>query len=168
MAQTYTSAGTSINSTRLPAVYRKFPARFGGLLLDYGCGRYTDHIRNVVETAAKMTYLPYDPYNQPEDTNEATWDAVRWATTNVVPVDVVCSNVLNVIDDDETVRSIAQQISAIARSTGGTAYITVYEGDRSGIGRRTGPDQYQRNQPLEYYVRFFESGSIQHGMITVK
>ena len=168
MSQTYTSAGTSVNSRRLPAVYRKFPARFGGLLLDYGCGKYIDHIRYVVEVAAKMSYLPYDPYNQPEETNAKTWEAVRWAAVNVVPVDVVCSNVLNVIDDDDTVRSIVQQIASIAHATGGTAYITVYEGDRSGIGRKTGPDQYQRNQPLSYYTRFVDRGSIQHGMIVIR
>lgn len=168
MSQTCTSAGTSVNSRRLPAVYRKFPARFGGLLLDYGCGKYIDHIRNVVEVAAKMSYLPYDPYNQPEETNAKTWEAVQWAAANVVPVDVVCSNVLNVIDDDDTVRSIVQQIASIAHATGGTAYITVYEGDRSGVGRKTGPDQYQRNQPLEYYTRFADRGSIQHGMIVIR
>ncbi len=168
MSQTYTSAGTSVNSRRLPAVYRKFPARFGGILLDYGCGKYIDHIRNVVEVAAKMSYLPYDPYNQPDDTNEATLQAVSWAMQNRVPVDVVCSNVLNVIDDDQTIRRIALEISSVVRQTGGTAYITVYEGDCSGVGRQTGPDQYQRNQPLEYYTRFFDCGSIQHGMIVIK
>lgn len=165
MAQTYTSAGTSINASRLPAVYRK-AALSSPIVLDYGCGKYTDHIREAVAAQGKMLYL-YDPYNQPGAVNRHTMNVVRWASVRRCPVDVVCSNVLNVIDDDGTVRFIADQIETICSDTGGTAYITVYEGDRSGTGRRTGPDQYQRNEPLRNYLRFFRNASVRNGMIVV-
>ena len=167
MSQTYTSAGTSVNSRRLPAVYRKISPRPGGLLMDYGCGKYIDHIRETV-TRSGMAYLPYDPYNQPEEVNGSTEGVVWWAIYHHAPVDVVCSNVLNVIDDDETIRSVIREISDIVTKTGGAAYITVYEGDRSGIGRKTGPDQYQRNQPLSYYTRFIDRGSLRNGMIVIR
>ena len=35
----------------------------------------------------------------------------------------------------------------------GIVYITVYEGDRSGVGRVTKADCYQLNQPLKWYYR---------------
>ena len=82
MRQTFTSATTSINSTKLPAVYGKLPFK-PVALLDYGCGKYTDHIR-------------------------------------------------------------------------------------SGVGRQTGPDQWQRNEKLSAYLRFFPGAEIRKGMIIVK
>lgn len=164
MKQQFTSAGTSINSKRLPAVFAKLPAR-PRALLDYGCGRYTDHIRAALP---ETVYLPYDVYNQPPAVNAATVKSVISLRAAGVPVDVVCSNVLNVIAEDDIIRNIARRITAVVRTGGGTAYITVYEGNRSGEGRQTGPDQYQRNAPLRDYLRFFPGAVIRSGMIVVK
>ena len=166
MPQVFTSAATSINRTKLPAVYSRAPLR-AGLVLDYGCGRYTEHIREHLEKVPGAVLLPYDPYNQPADVNNASMAAVRRAAADRIPVDVVCSNVLNVIDDDGTVRFIADQIEGITSRTGGTAYITVYEGDRTGNGKQTGPDQYQRNAPLRDYLKYFRKATIKRGMIIV-
>lgn len=164
MAQTYTSAGTSINSGRLPAVYRRIPVLKNGILFDLGCGKYTDHIRSAMPG---IEYLPYDPYNQPKDVNRhSVWRLGR-AMRKHEPVTVVCSNVLNVIDDDATLTNIAEFIQRTVQATGGTAYITVYDGDRSGIGRQTGPDQYQRNAPLRDYLKYFRNARIRSGMIVV-
>lgn len=166
MAQALTSASTSVNRSKLPAVYSKasFPHT---IVMDYGCGKYTDHIREHVNALHK-TYLPYDPYNQPDDCNAATATLVCNAMYLRFPVDVVCSNVLNVIDDDATVRKIARHLVEITSATGGVGYVTVYEGDRSGAGRQTGPDQYQRNEPLRSYLRFFPaSAKVRNGMIVL-
>ena len=166
MSQLYTSARTSINSGRLPAVYSK--ARFDShFVLDYGCGKYTDHIREHLRRQGCIL-LPYDPYNQPQEVNEHTIKAIWQAIDLRYPLDVVCSNVLNVINDDTTVRFIAETIENIVEKTDGTAYITVYEGDRSGHGRQTGTDQYQRNEPLRNYLRFFRNGIIKNGMIVIR
>lgn len=164
MAQTYTSAATSVNSSRLPAVFHKIPLRHNGLLLDFGCGRYTDHIRSALP---HTVYLPLDPYNQPDDVNGRTMYYVRNAVRVQLPVDVVCSNVLNVIDDEEEIQRIAGFIRYVVRVSGGTGYITVYEGNRSGTGRQTGPDQYQRNEPLREYLKYFPGAEIRSGMIVV-
>jgi len=83
-----------------------------------------------------------------------------------IPVDVICSNVLNVIDDEDTLRFTGIILSHIAWNTGGKMFVTVYEGDRSGIGRQTGPDQYQRNAPLREYLKYFPIAEIRSGMIT--
>ena len=163
--QTYTSKETSINSVKLPAVYRKAELK-SAIVLDYGCGRYIDHIR---EALAGKTYLPFDPFNQPENINSASADVVRDAMNRQEPVDVVCSNVLNVIDDDGTIRRIVDRIESIIERTGGTAYFTVYEGNRSGEGRKTGADQYQRNATLRSYLQFFRmKATIRNGMITLR
>ena len=125
--QTYTSSATSINRTKLPAVYKK--ATFtASLVMDYGSGKYM--------------YTRF-------------------------PVDVVCSNVLNVIDDDAEVQKIAHHLEEIALTSGGHGFVTVYEGDRSGTGRRTGSDSYQRNEPLRNYLRFFRHAVMRNGMIVI-
>lgn len=164
--QTYTSAATSINRTKLPAVYGKAQIT-APVVFDYGCGKYVDHIRAHLRETYGAVLLPFDPFNQPRDVN---WESRRYIHGCIeygIPVDVVCSNVLNVIDSDTSVRTIAWNIENIVRKTGGTGYVTVYEGDRSGTGRVTGRDQFQRNAPLRDYLRFFHNAKIQNGMIVV-
>lgn len=165
--QKYTSSATSVNRAKLPAIYRRASLPHS-MVLDYGCGKYTEHIEAHLRTMNKI-YLPFDPFNQPDDVNKTTAYYLRLAQHVGRPVDVVCSNVLNVIDDDDTVRKIIRTIEAIVSRTGGTAYFTVYEGDRSGAGRATGTDQYQRNEPLRNYLRFFAlDTTVKNGMIVVE
>lgn len=166
--QNYTSSATSINRTKLPAVYRKAKlSRTTPFVVDYGCGKYTDHIKAYLNEQGKFLY-PYDPYNQPTAVNLHTMDFIRWASDTRNEVDLICSNVLNVIDSDGMVSHICHDIEKVVSETGGTAYITVYEGDRTGVGRQTGKDQYQRNEPLRNYLRFFHNATIKNGMIIVK
>lgn len=156
MSQTRTSAATSINRNRLPAVYGRFQFAPGSVVFDYGCGRYTDHIRKALPGC---NYLPFDPYNQPDAVNENSRAALYLLTLlHRCPVTVVCSNVLNVIDDAETLQAIADKLTEIATTTGGRALVTVYEGDRTGHGRETGPDQYQRNERTRDYLHLFPAG----------
>lgn len=166
--QTYTSSKTSVNRTHLPKVYGTADLR-APFVLDYGCGKYTDHIADALHAQGRELF-PFDPYNQPEDVNRRTIDRVRVCVRSGVPVDVICSNVLNVIDDDGTIRFIVDQIGEIVRRTGGRAFFTVYEGDRSCVGRQTGADQYQRNEPIRSYLRFFfpMTATVTRGMIVVE
>ena len=47
--QTFTSSATSINRSKLPAVYGKAKlSRTTPFLVDYGCGKYTDHIESAL------------------------------------------------------------------------------------------------------------------------
>ena len=166
--QTFTSSATSINRTKLPAVYRKAElSHTTPFLVDWGCGKYVDHIRDALHEQNKILY-PYDPFNQPSDVNRYTMDFIYWAESAHIEIDIVCSNVLNVIDSDGEVSRICYQLEKITEATGGTAYITVYEGDRSGVGRQTGRDQYQRNESLREYLRFFHNATIRNGVIIVK
>lgn len=164
MAQRFTSAGTSINARRLPAVYKRIPIRAGEILFDLGCGKYTNHIRAALPG---IKYLPYDPYNQSDEVNNDSLAELVHAIRSGIQVNVVCSNVLNVIDDDEELWNTAGWIQEIVRATRGKGYVTVYEGNRSGVGKQTGPDQYQRNEPLRNYIRFFPGAVIKRGMIVI-
>ena len=159
MLQTFTSAGTSVNSGRLPAVFRKISPAPHSLLFDLGSGKYTDHIRAAFPG---VVYCPYDPYNQPDDVNAASLTFLFNAMHCRYPVTVVCSNVLNVIDDDAEIRKLAALIASAVVRSGGIGYVTVYAGDRSGVGRQTGPDQYQRNAPLRDYLPLFQFPDVYH------
>lgn len=181
MSQKLSSAATSINAARVPKVYGKIRQDLAprSLVFDYGCGKYTDHIRTALPG---VVYLPFDPFNQPDDVNAASLTYLANAMHMRFPVTIVCSNVLNVIDSDDEVDAIASRIKHAVLHTGGTAYITVYAGDRSGVGRKTGPDQWQRNEPLQAYLPLFDcqlamlhygkkyrtTAAIERGMIVVR
>lgn len=172
MSQNFTSAATSINSRKLPAVYRKMSFLPGEIVVDYGCGRFTDHITKHLQG---VEYLPYDKFNQPESVNIHT--AGRLAeislSRNRCPFTFICSNVLNVIDDDETIQEILGTFAAFIAGPGPQvrAVITVYEGDRSGVGRQTGKDSWQRNQKLAEYLAYMPENvdaHITNGMIIME
>lgn len=129
---------TSINSVKLPAVYNKIDwSKVSGTVCDYGCGRYTDHIREFLKEKG-IEYNGFDPY---------------WAPDGKIEGDIfICSNVLNVIQDEQEM----YRIHNLLVNTGKPYFITVYEGDKSGMGRVTKKDCYQRNETLEDYAYEFE------------
>lgn len=144
MAQNFTSKDTSINKGKLPAIYRKLGDKIRGKrVLDYGCGRYVDHIREHLESLDCTPYF-YDPYNRSVEENYKWVSVCGYQNDDII----VCSNVLNVIDDDKTVNDIIHVLGFFAKD----GYITVYEGDKSGRGRQTGKDQYQRNEKAAAYL----------------
>lgn len=166
MKQRFTSAATAVNGKagKLPAIYKKI--NFEDLcVLDIGCGAYTDHIRGYVTDKGGFWY-GIDPFNQSAEHNMdvlAVWDVVRGIAKNRNLV--ISSNVLNVIDNDEAVQDAANYI--VEKSAGGAYAVTVYEGNGSGIGRQTGVDQWQRNQKLKEYLKYFPADAvIRKGVIT--
>ena len=157
MKQNYSSANTSINSKKLPAVYSKKMVKelHDCYLLDYGCGKYTDHIETWCK-ARNIRYLPYDPYNQTEATNKNSIQMAILAKACGNHVVGLCSNVLNVVDSDDAIQDIINSLAILAN----VALFTVYEGDKTGIGKATSADSYQRNEKLKNYLRFFPSRSV--------
>ncbi len=143
-----TSAGTSINARKLPILYSKL-AKAGvlahGTGIDLGCGKYTDHIADFVH-AQGGTVMFYDPYNQPATVNAETLFHRNRSHY------CICSNVLNVIDDDDAVRDVIRKAVALGN---GIAYFTVYEGNGTGIGSETQKGlSWQRNMKLHKYAAF--------------
>lgn len=145
--QKFTSANTSINKTKIPSAFTKFRAY--GNVLDYGCGKYTAHIKDYVN-AQLASYFPYDKYNQSESVND---DALYMGRKHGYDT-IYCCNVLNVIDSDDVIWGILHEMYNMLNRRS-HMYIQIYEGNKSGIGKETKFDCYQRNMRTKDYDRFF-------------
>lgn len=145
-----TSANTSINSSKLPAIFRKINFlqlycdyidhsqnhRHGNpTILDYGAGKYTKIIRDFCKNRG-VKYVAYDKYNG----SDSDWD-------KCAPDLIICSNVLNVIDDEQVMKAVHDAIIKYKCPY----LITVYEGSKNNLGRKTKNDCYQRNEPIKNY-----------------
>jgi len=165
-AQAYTSAATSINKDKLPAVFTKLTkeAKFapGSRNIDIGGGKFD----NASEHLAKQDVenLVFDPYNRSADHNRMVLESVRGKPADTATV----SNVLNVIPDE------ANQIKTLETAykslkDNGEVFITVYEGNKSGVGKVTGSDQFQQNKKLSGYLdtvrKVFPNATVKGGMI---
>lgn len=144
--QEYTSAATSINSTKLPALFKMVTFRDGSLNLDYGGGKF-DNVASYLMDTYGATNLVYDPYNRTPDHNKSVLDQVR---KNGGADTVTCSNVLNVIKEPGARLSVIRNCKNYLK-TGGTAYFTVYEGSGTGEGSPT-KSGYQLNKKTDQYV----------------
>ena len=89
LIQTHTSKNTSINKENLPRIYTHINwEKFRGkTVLDYGCGRYSQHIRKLM-WLYDIEWYGYDPYWQIDSLNEEA--------LHCKPDIVVCSNVFRV------------------------------------------------------------------------
>lgn len=153
--QKYTSKNTSVNTTKLPAVYNKVcwdKLPEGARVLDWGCGKNTTLTSKVLEEH-KITHIGYDPNWKSDKENNL---AKSWlGLANVF----VCSNVLNVIDDDNVIKDICLKASLHEYF-----FITIYEGDKSGVGKRSKEDCYQRNEKIKSYMQYFSNQAIHDGL----
>ena len=78
--------------------------------------------------------------------HEADYNLQRIEEANII----VCSNVLNVIDSDQVVESIMRRFDKLSQTR--DIFISVYEGDGTGIGKITSKG-YQRNELVSEYRR---------------
>lgn len=167
MPQNFTSAATAVNGKagKLPAIYKKLNLN-GLIVLDIGCGAEVKHINNYCAENNCIWY-GIDPYNQTAEHNTEAEDgfvsdAVFYGAEGNRSL-VISSNVLNVIDDEGALEEV---VEAITSWHCGYA-VTVYEGNGSGIGKQTGVDQWQRNEKLKEYLKYFPSDAvIRKGIIT--
>ena len=152
--QSYSSKNTSVNSKKLPAIYNKIKWRSfsGQTVLDIGAGKYTQHIKDFL-SYWDIHYVPFDPYNCSAEDN-------LYASC-VHPDVVICSNVFNVIKEKEVIYDLYFMIA----SFNVPFFITIYEGDKSWVGRETKKDCYQRNETIDAYVLTYLD-KIKHGVIT--
>ena len=136
--QSNTSASTSLN--QIPSVWKYIDYESGNTktILDYGCGKY-NKFKELVESWG-IAYYGFDPYNRTEKENELA--------LNCTPDLITCCNVLNVIDSDKVVESILGEIA----SFGCPVIFSVYEGNKSGVGRVSRKDCYQRNCKASFFV----------------
>ena len=148
MDQKYTSASTSINSGKVPALIKKLRWDMlepGSRNLDWGGGRY-DTATEYLKTFGIKNVI-YDPFNRSPEENQEALDVEKYGLYDTITI----SNVLNVIAEKEiryaTVRNALDYLKP-----GGGLYISVYEGNRSGQGRETKPGCWQCNMKLADYA----------------
>lgn len=144
-AQEYTSANTSINSTKLPAIFSMVSFKPETINLDYGGGKF-DNATKALENKG-VTNLIYDPYNRSAGHNKDTIDTIR---KNGGADTATCSNVLNVIKEPNARRAVIRNIYNLLKNDG-VAYFTVYEGTGKGD---EGPTKsgYQLNKKTADYI----------------
>lgn len=144
--QEYDSADTSINSSKAPSVFKLVKSWEPGTInLDYGGGKFdtgTDYLSQY-----DVINLVYDPYNRTSDHNREVLKLIR---ENGGADTVTCSNVLNVIKEPEVRANVISNIKKLLKSNG-TAYFTVYIGDKSGEGKVT-KSGYQLNRDTKDYI----------------
>lgn len=143
--QEYTSANTSINSSKLPAIFKLINLSPNTINLDFGGGRF-DNASEYLATK-DVTNLIYDPYNRSSEHNKNVLDTIR---KNNGADTATCSNVLNVIKEENARHTVIQNIYNLLKSNG-TAYFTVYEGTGKGNEGAT-KSGYQLNRKTTDYV----------------
>lgn len=163
--QDKTSAATSINSAKLPVLYGKVDFKTGTVNLDIGGGRF-DNVTDYLAAKGVKNYI-YDPYNRSAEHNAAVAKVTQEGQSDTVTI----SNVLNVIDSLDGRRQVLEN-AVDAVKPDGTVYITVYEGDGSGVARNTGKDQFQLNRKTADYVaevqEFFDDVTVKNKVIIAK
>ena len=143
--QEFDSAATSINSSKLPAIYRMVNFKEGDVVIDFGGGRFDNAVEYIKDKGA--TLLVYDPYNRSAEHNEQVLATLE---ENGGADAAVNSNVLNVIKEPEARQAVLQNIKKLLKP-GAPVYITVYEGRGDGV---EGPTKsgYQLNRKTEGYL----------------
>lgn len=154
--QEITSQDTSINSKKLPAIFNKKLAfelfAEDSINVDLGGGKFD----NVLDTYEHFTNVVIDPFNRSFDEN---FKGIFYLQNKGADT-VTLSNVLNVLSNESDIHNVLMQ----AENFADVCYITVYEGDGSGIGKETSKG-FQRNAKLatykEYAKAWFDNVDIQ-------
>lgn len=164
-AQQFTSAGTSQSQVAkgFGTVAKHIGWTRGTVNLDIGGGRY-DHGTNFMAKHGVVNHV-LDPHNRSAEHNTNVSQSVRkrgGADT------VTVFNVLNTIKEPEIHDDVLRTAKHHLKS-GGKLYLSVYAGDKSGVGRQTKKDSWQRNEPTSAYLetvrRHFPNARVQHGII---
>lgn len=143
--QEYDSAATSINSNKLPAIYKMINLEPGMVAVDFGGGKFDNAVEYIKDKGA--TLVVYDPYNRSAEHNK---EVLRILHENGGADAAINSNVLNVIKEPEARKNVLENIARITKP-GAPIYITVYEGKGNG---QEGPTKsgYQLNRKTADYL----------------
>ena len=165
---TITSKNTSVNSTKVPAIYNKIDwtrlVRIYRLnrgyrpvfyIFDIGCGRNPLLISDflcgrIAPYDTRFRYLPFDPYWLTDEENKRNLET--WYDNRGTIGCIICSNVLNVIKDDNHMRQLLNTMHKEWQYNGVPYFIKIHEGDGSGVGKLSQADCWQRNMKLKDYV----------------
>ena len=164
-AQEFTSAATSQSQIAkgFGVLAKKGLLKPGTVNVDLGGGRY-EHGTQFMKKHGVTSHV-LDPYNRSPQHNEKVKKTIRrrrGADT------VTVFNVLNTIKEPEIHLDVLRGAKGHLRR-GGSLWLGVYAGDRSGVGRKTKADSWQRNEPLGAYLKtvreIFPNAVTRHGLI---
>ena len=152
LKQEITSAVTSINATKLPALFKKVKWLPGTRNADIGAGRFT----NVSDFLSKagVDNFRFDPFNMQMEENLETIKHIHGGQCHTATV----TNTLNVIQCP-IARATIILLAHDALRAGGTLFVQIHEGDKSGLGRisqkaKDGrPLAWQENRRTRDYLR---------------
>lgn len=144
-AQEFSSAATSINSTKLPAIYNMVNFRPGDVVVDFGGGKFDNAVNYLKDK--NVTLLVYDPYNRSAEHNK---EVLRILKDHGGADAAINSNVLNVIKEPEAREAVLRNIKKITKR-GAPIYITVYEG-RGDSAEGPTKSGYQLNRKTGDYM----------------
>lgn len=151
--QDYGSAGTSVNSNKLPTGFGLISKRGGWqpgtTNLDMGGGRFDNATEMLAEQG--VTNLVFDRFNRSTEHNRKVAQDVYSDKVDTT----TCNNVLNVINTKGARSNVILQC-AKALKPGGVSYFTVYEGNGTGRGAVSKNDCWQENRKTEDYVSEIE------------
>lgn len=139
--QKYTSANTSINCKKCPAIYgmkKAIEIMSGKSAIDIGGGKYDIAIKKAEEYNTSLSI--YDKFNRTQNHNKKVLS--RHYDVAII------SNVLNVIKEKEE----REKVLLLAKEKANIILITVYEGNGSGIGKQTSIDSWQENRKTVDYI----------------
>ena len=148
--QKISSANTSINSSKLPAIFNLVDFKSGSLNLDFGGGKFDNASEFLAQQDVES--LVYDPYNRTAEHNKEVIKKVR---ENGGADTITLSNVLNVIAEPDSRLAVLRNFKKLLKS-GGTLYITVYEGTGKGDSKETKAG-YQLNKKTADYIEEISS-----------
>ena len=169
--QKYSSAGTSINVSKLPATFGKLDklgvVKKGMVIADLGGGRYDNAIEWAKEKGAELFVI--DRFNRPEQYNTKNIKTIKAKGGADI---VTINNVLNVIMEEDIRKEVLEEAKGYLKG-GGTVYILIYEGNGSGKGKETQKGKsWQNNKKTREYLdevkEVFTDASVKFGMIVAK
>lgn len=164
-AQQFDSKITSINSTKLPTLFKLVKFKPNTVNLDFGGGKF-DNVTEYLKEQ-NVTNLVYDKFNRSASHNNEVLSQIK--STGGADT-VTCSNVLNVIAEPEVRLTVIKNCAKLLKS-GGTCYFTVYEGNGSEEGRSNKTRQsHQTNMKTASYIPELEqvfSSVIKKGKLLV-
>ena len=146
LEQEHSSAKTSINSNKVPAVFKLVTDwKSGTINLDFGGGSFDTASEYLADKG--VTNLIYDKFNRSTEHNR---EVIKQIRANGGADTATCSNVLNVIKEPEVRTNVLENIKKLVKPTG-TVYITVYEGSGKGNEGET-KSGYQLNRKTAGYL----------------
>lgn len=144
--QEFTSAKTSINSAKLPAIFRLVKFIPDTINLDYGGGKF-DNASEYLLDMYNVTNLIYDPFNRSTEHNR---EVLRTIRNNKGADSATLSNVLNVIKEPSIRIEVLENIKRLLKPNA-PLYITVFEGTGNSQEGET-KSGYQLNKKTADYV----------------